>query len=501
MAARTTPCDLNDVTALCMPWTEIDGQLRPDFSRAAAIRSLELAATAYDLKIEEWREAGWHDISYQVDNTLLTGAPINGGAGGGLSGAVSDYFRLLARSRITRQNPISQLRGALRQREGSDTCKAIVMIHRAPGGRYVVAIGFMGTGKRIYDWFSNFRLTHEEGMHMGFLQLAREFEENFEKISFPETARELGLDRLTLKDILDECRRPGSRFRIWMAGHSQGGAVMQLVAFRAIRRGFLRQNLIGYGFASPSVVYENPGCDLSGFPLYHIINGDDVTPRVGAALHVGRCRVMTPDEAMRETCYRAAWPDPVFRALLRSLSTIRDSRSGLIWTLALLHALEDVPQSESVTVINGVLGRIMPEKLLGALGGRLDELIRFLIRKTQRQYTLSTGETEMPDKEIFLLRLRIGRLIAQYGARPFVKALLQSLALPHKLRGNDPNNGIAAYTYIVTERFDELRQKVWCGSVPRMGETLPAPRRLPVRALPAGRYARLSRSRRCRGSR
>ena len=489
---RFTGCDLANVAALCMPWIETDGLVRPEFSREAAQLSLELAATAYDLKVDDWRSAGWHDLSYQVDNTLLTGTAVNG-QGKGLSGVIGDYFRRLAHARIKRQNPISQLRGALRQREGSDTCKALVMIHAAPGGRYVVAIGFMGTGKRVYDWFSNFRLAREEGMHLGFLQLAKEFEDNGKAICFPETARELGLEKLTLSDIFAQCRRPNSRFRIWMAGHSQGGAVMQLAAFREIRRGLLRQHLIGYGFASPSVVYENPGCDLGSFPLYHIINGDDVTPRVGAALHIGRCRIFRPDTAMRQTCYRAAWPDPAFRTLLSMIQGIRESRDGLIWAMALLHALEDVPDAESVAVLTGILGRVLPERLLGALGGRLDELLRLLLHKTERGYMLSTGELQPPRGQVLRLRLRIGQLISCYGARPFVRALLQALSLPHKLRGNDAKNGVASYLYIVNERFDALRQRLWCGPAPHWNTALPpTPAR---RALPEGRYARLSAAR------
>ena len=485
-AGRFTDCDLSNASALCMPWVKVNKQLRPPFSQEAAKMSLELAATAYDMRMDAWKEAGWHDISFQVDQTLLTGSAVNGDENRRFSGAITGYYQHLARARLSRQNPITQLRGALRQREDSDTGKSVVMIHRLPGGRYVVAIGFMGTGKRIHDWFSNFRLAREEGMHLGFLQLARKFEAACDRICFPETAKELGLERLTLSDIFQSCRRPDSPFYLWMAGHSQGGAVMQIVAFREIRKGLLRQRMIGYGFTSPSVVYQNPGDDLSGFPLYHIMNGDDAFPRVGAALHIGRRRVFAPDREMREICYRAAWPDPAFRSLLSLTRLIRDSRSGLICTLALLHALEDLPDSESAAVLTGILGRLMPERLLGALGGRLDELLRLLIRKTERGYFLSTGEEKLPDNLILQLRLRMERLIAQYGARPFVKALLLALALPHKLRGSDEKNGVASYQYIITERFGSLCHRL-PGSVT---DRRPGP--TPGRRQTAGRFARFS---------
>lgn len=492
---RFTGRDLSNIMPLSMPWMEIDGQMRPEFSHAAAQLSLELAATAYDLKMDDWRAAGWRDFSYQVDNTLLTGAAVNGGGSSrGIGGAISDYFRRLAQARMTRQNPISQIRGALRQREGSDTCKALVMIHHAPGDRYVVAIGFMGTGKRIYDWFSNFRLAEENGMHRGFLQLTQEFEEKCGAISFPETAREMGLEKLTLSDIFDRCRRPGSPFRIWMAGHSQGAAVMQLAAFREIRRGLLRQNLIGFGFASPSVVYQNPGCDISGFPLYHIINADDMTPRVGASLHIGRCRVFWPDEEMRQACYRAVWNDPPFRAMLAMVRSFRDTKDALLWMMALLRALEDLPDAESAAVLTGMVGRMIPERLLTALGGRLDQLIRMLIQKTEQGYMQLSGELQAPPGTVLRLRLRIHDLIDHYGAKIFVRAFLQSLSFPHKLRGTDLEKGVSSYQYIVNQRFAALHQTIWCGPLPLMdGPNLI--RETGARRLPAGRFARLSTAR------
>jgi len=485
---RFTGWDLSDITALSMPWTEMDGQLRPIFSSRAAKLSLELAATAYDLEMAPWREAGWRDFSYQVDNKLFTGAALNMGSSR-IGGVISEYFQKIAHARIKRTNPISQLRGALRQREESDTCKAVVMLHPSFDGHYIVAIGFMGTGKRIYDWFSNFRLAREEGVHKGFLQLAQEFEENENEILFPQTARELGLHQLTLADILDECRRPGSRFKIWLAGHSQGGAVMQLYALREIQSGLLRQNLIGYGFASPSVIYENQSCDLSGIPLYHLINSDDVTPRVGAALHAGRCQVMIADDEMRRACYQPAWSEPGFQSMLLLLRALRDTKSGLVWTLGLLHALEDLPDEESIAVLSGFLGQLLPEKWMSALGGRLDEMIRMLIRKTERAYMLSSGELIAPRGNVYYARRQVGQMIVLYGARRFVKMLLQGLSMPHRLRINDATKGMAAYTYMVCRRFDEMKQMIWCGySVHFTGKRHAAPKR----KRPGGRFAILS---------
>ncbi len=485
---RLTGCDLNDITPLCMPWEENRGLVQPVFSRKAALLSLELASSAYDLDLDAWREAGWRDFSFQVDNTLLTGQAVNG-VSGGLSAVISDYFKFLARARLNRINPISQLRGALRQREGSDTCKAVVMLHPRPGpaGRYLVAVGFMGTGRRIYDWFSNFRLNREEGMHAGFLQLTREFEKKAWEICFPETAKELNLDRLTLSDILAECRRPGSRFRLWMAGHSQGGAVMQLFALREIRRGFLRQNMIGYGFASPSAVYARPDCDLGSFPLLHILNADDVFPRIGAALHVGRCRVMYPDTAMRAACAHAVWQDEVFRQAHRLLRSVTDSGGAFLLLWAMLLALGDVPADSAMAALNALAGSLAPEKLASALGSRREDILKALSRRAAQGYGVASEGREPPKETLAVLRGQIAALVTRYGGARFAKAALSCMAVFHRLRG--------PYLYIVTERFDNLVQRVWQPPVSAMEK----PMRGKTRRLPGGRYAGLTKARKRRG--
>lgn len=473
---KYTGCDLSNLTPLFMPWQEMDGMLQPIFSPSAMQLSLELSSAAYDLDTDPWREAGWYDFSYQVDNTLLTGPALNGK---GRMGVIGDYFRSLAHARIQRNNPISQLRGALRQREGSDTCKALIMIHQASGGRFVVAVGFMGTGKRIYDWFSNFRLDAEEGAHQGFLQLTREFEENLEKIQFPDTADALGLEKLSLKDILDRCRRPGSPFRIWLSGHSQGGAVMQMFAFREIRRGLLRQNLIGYGFASPSVLYVNPKCDPAGIPLFHIINEDDITPRLGARQHVGKCMIYHPDEKMRKHCYQDAWKDPFFREMLVSFRGIRESRGAMQWALGFFHALEALPDQESVMALSGIMGRMLPERLIGLLGGKMDQLLRFSIRHMEKAYQ-DAYEEEVPAFLVDLHRQQISRMLDQQGTRKFIKTLIMIFSLPHKLRGAVRENGTASYQYIVLREYRKLIRRIWCWPAPylpaaKTGKTRNAP--------------------------
>ncbi len=435
-----------------------------------------------------WRENGWYDVSYLVDKTLFTGSAVNGETAEGHSAALAEHYQRAAASLVKRQNPISLLRGTLRQRENSDTCKCVVMAHQAGPGRYVIAIGFMGTGRRIYDWFSNFRMEREEGMHRGFLQLTREFESQCSSILFPETARQMGLPSLTLADILLFCRRPGCPFTIWLAGHSQGGALMQLFALREIRRGMLRQNLIGYGFASPSVAYDNPGWDYTGFPLFHIMNGDDVTPRVGAKLHIGRCMVFQPDASMRAVCYGSAFSSPAFRDALRLLSLIQGSQGGLLFSLALLQAVESLPDQDASAILGRIAGTLLPDRMLSALGSRTDQFLRFLSRRVEMTYARVTAGEKIPSGLTGLYRDRMAFLIRKYGPQPFIRALLEAMAVPHRLRDTEGN---AAYQFIVAKRFSALKAYPNSADVPRS----PACPLRGQKAAPASRYRRYSHQR------
>ena len=162
------------------------------------------------MSVDRWVQAGWRDVTIQVDGSLTEGVDAD-------AGWLKSRWRLhRVRSRIRQRNPIGQVMGAIRQKDKSDTGKVLVMLHPAPEGRYVVAISFMGTGGRFYDWFSNFRMTSEDGVHRGFLQLTEQFEANETDILFPDTAKELGLERLSLRHILQEAKNPGSRFILWL---------------------------------------------------------------------------------------------------------------------------------------------------------------------------------------------------------------------------------------------------------------------------------------------
>lgn len=189
-----THCDLASLSSLTLPF-ESDPffRLRPPFTKEAAELSMELAQMTYTLELEPWEQAGWNDFSIQIDNSLKSGISHSDAASGEAMRRIVDAWKLgTAKAALNAQNPVSQVLSTLRQRERSDTIKAVCMAHPGENGQTVIAIGFMGTGKRMYDWISNLRFSTEEGFHRGFYQLCTFFEESVEQIVFPATAARQG---------------------------------------------------------------------------------------------------------------------------------------------------------------------------------------------------------------------------------------------------------------------------------------------------------------------
>lgn len=469
---NTGMCDLGSTAPLVEPWQIVNGQRFPRFSREAASLSLALAHAAYTMDMDAWREAGWRDLTFQIDNKLYSGG-VKNEEGHFLHEALADWVEYLARNKAKRAGLLSQYRGTLRQREAADTCKAVVMIHKALGGRYVVAIGFMGTGKRIYDWISNFRLENEAGLHQGFRQLTDEFIGKSDEISFPMTAAELGLGKLTLKDIFNECKSTGSRFSLWMAGHSQGGAIMQVLMYHLVMNGVRRSNLLGYGFASPSVVYGSLRCDLTGFPVYHIISSDDVTPRIGAVSHIGRCRVMNVDDAMARRCYLNLMDDAAFFDILRMMRTVRCTSDAAVWMVGFLRSVRELPPEDLELVYRGLFRIFMNDRLYDLLSERLYDLMACLIRKAEDHCKSILGVDSLPSANLMRYDRVCGDLIRKYGAPEFIRALLCALARPHKIRTEHPEEGEPPYQYMVLNRLGDIKDVIFSGNAPHMWAGIP----------------------------
>lgn len=458
--------DLSRLDSLTLPFARDPFyRLRPPFSAEAAELSLELANMAYTLDLEPWLEAGWDDFSIQIDDTLQSGITHGASADGERMRTLLNALKV-ARSRaaLRERNPVTQVMSAMRQRERSDTIKAVCMLHSLPDGRYMLAIGFMGTGRRFYDWISNFRFTTEEGFHKGFHQLCTYFEEGAESIVFPRAAAELGLEKLTLGEILMEMRSLSSRFRLWMAGHSQGGAVMQVFTHRLITDwGVLPQNMVGYGFASPTVATARLVYDPAAYPLYHILNSDDMVPRMGAVLHLGLCLNYPADEALREATYGLSTlpADMAAREALRPFQqAMVDTPSILLYSTAFLQCLAEEKGEEG---LNNLMSRkwAVPavDRMLTAAGDKAMDLLGRLIDNAQNGHAALTGRP-MDEAVLSELRDRMRPQIRSVPFRRLMGAVLGYCAPPHSImRNNQQEDG--AYALITRKGLDALQPFIW----------------------------------------
>ena len=473
-----TGCDLSRLDALTRPFAQGPFyRLRPPFSYEAAAMSLELADMAYSLELDPWMQSGWGDTSILIDDSLYSG--VSQPEGGEVLQSIASSWRLLrAKAGLKEWNPVSQLKSALRQREKSDTVKAVCMMHPMGGGRYLLAIGFMGTGSRFYDWFSNFRFTTEEGFHRGFYQLCQSFEENAESIQFPETAEALGLEKLTLGQVLLEMRSLSSRFRLWMAGHSQGGAVMQVFAHRLMNDwGVLAQNMVGYGFASPTVATGKLVYDPASYPLYHLLNTDDLVPTLGALVHLGLCLDYPSNETMRSLAY-----DPVReedREIMRLLRPfregMRDTPSCMLHITALLQCLAEEKGEEGLRELMSRWWAFSAvDRVLMQAGGRGMDVLGRILGALQEGYAAMTG-TLMKDADVSPLRDAIRPVVQNLSVRRLVSAMVLYALPPHRMVLRDEKNADGAYAYIVKNGLKEVRPFIWVK---------------PMRGLPVREYAR-----------
>lgn len=461
-----TGCNLSRLESLDRPFETDDfGYLRPVFSREETLLSLELAAMTYTLSVEPWMAAGWDDFSIQVDDQLQSGLVVPHSASGQRMRDIMNNLRMWRMKVALRErNPISQVMSALRQRERSDTIKAVCMMHPLPGGRWLAAIGFMGTGKRFYDWFSNMRFTTEGGFHKGFHQLCDCFESGLEDIVFPRTARALELGRLTLGDVLQELRSPNSRFKLWMAGHSQGSAVMQIFTHRLLTDWqVLPQNVAGYGFASPTVATGQDVADLAAYPLMHLLNSDDVVTRAGANAHLGLCLEYPAGDALRQAVYDLS-PLPAdveARHMLQPFyEALTDTPSILLHMSALLVCLAQEKGEDGLDSLMSRRWAIpMVDRMLLQAGGKAMNLLNAVLKNAREGYRDLTGHP-MDSKALSQLCDRFRPVVRALPVRRLMAALASLMMPPHHIN-HEPDHTHAAYVWITQNGLDSLRPFVW----------------------------------------
>lgn len=407
--------------------------------------ALELSALAYDMNVGPFLDQGWQDISIQVDDLLLTGLA---------SRRSCEQAAAKARSRMDKLGLISQYRGFKREKEEISTCKALVMANQMPTGKVCIAIAFTGTTRRIYEWLSNLRVTEEDGFHAGFLQLTRLFQENEGKIEFPSLAE--NEKKKTLFDILQEMRSGSDRYTLFVTGHSQGAALMQVYIYGLLLSGVPAAYVRGVGFASPSVAFARDIGLAADYPVLNVINADDVIARVGGQMHIGMCRVLPSTAAFRRACYGPRADSPALCAALDLMHQVRSTEDALLLFIALTESFLSLPEDESEEVLSTLMRLYLPDVLNQHLAGYARRMVRAVGRRLRKKCEQVAGTIRKEQLEEF--QMAWTAYFTQHGIREGAGAVLEALSRPHALSDEKQKR---AYQTLVEEYASQLVSCIW----------------------------------------
>ncbi|MBR4710501.1 MAG: hypothetical protein IKP10_00600 [Clostridia bacterium] len=389
-----------------------------------------MAAASYTFDAETLLARGWRDACAQLGPTVACG--LNPGA----DEKTRDDFHAVLKALDHRRSLRRNITSSVRQLRSGSGVKSMTLVRPGPDGRLLFCVVIMGS-VQLDDWLANFDMVSENGMHRGFLRRALTFEELEPDLTFPQTAKELGLDRLSLRDVIERCRLPGSPYRICVTGHSLGAAVMQVYVHHLLTvRGVAKENLLGVGFAPPSVATADAVARPEDWPIRHIINTDDVIPRTGAQVHLGQCLSFEPDMAMRTACYRYPDTDEAIdarREMRPVFDGLTDTGSCLCFGLALLELIADLPPKTVLPFLGRLKRTWAPLQLVIEAGdSQADRFNRHLQRRAASAYRSLLGER--PDSTLiarFYHQLRTA--VDRIGLQPAITAVGQLAAAPHSM--------------------------------------------------------------------
>lgn len=436
--------------------------LRQPFSPRLARMSAEMAANSYELDIKGWQSAGWDDCSFVVEDKVIH---LDGDGESRIAMLEKEWKRRRARSMIQGVKPVSDLRNGIRQILVTDMGKGMVMTRQTVGGRSVIAIAFVGTTDKYYDWFANFKFQHDEGLHHGFLSLARQFEAQTARVLLPKLAAARGEDTYTLADAILDAGRPDSGILFWLCGHSQGGAIVQTFAHLLLEKGVPAQNIIGYTFAAPTVAMGKYPGDPKVFPIYNIVNTDDLVTRVGAQMRLGVDWVYRPDDAFRKQYYgvqEGKWE--IFARAHQLAMQVQTTQQAIYWAIALIRLLRDM---DTDAEMKSFFAELVPRlSILRRINVGADDIAAFVEGKLIAQ---STGlAQEMPDSALIDgYEGDLRDFLRDVGAKECASALRLAIAAAHHMCVKTENVD-APYIAIVRRYLWACRPGVWsAGDSPR----------------------------------
>ncbi|MDR0929273.1 MAG: hypothetical protein LBM74_06105 [Oscillospiraceae bacterium] len=423
----------------------------PDaFQPELARMSAELSADVYSLSLSAWRAAGWVDAQFILRRRVM---PLGRDDDSAAKLVRAEWRQFRAKAQLRGARPIGDAVRTVRALLAADMGKSVVMACPLSDGRAVVAVSFLGTTRKLYDWLANFHAQPDAGVHAGFLAMARQFDAQAARIPLPGLSGALGLPAPTLADAIAAAQNPAGRVCLWLSGHSQGGALAQVYARLLMASGVATERLRGYTFGAPRVALAA----APPLPIYNLINADDLIPRLGAQTRWGNDRIFWPDDAFRAAHYRI--PEElaaVFARVRWHADAVRTMRDACAWGMALLGLVRGMGQSEAAAAF--VHAMIPKASLLGRVGIDLPELAQHLQTRLGAYSASHTGGA--PD-EALMARYREGLLacIAEFGAVATARALSACLTAPHRIRPDQKDETfVPPYASLVRRYLGETIQ-------------------------------------------
>ena len=145
----------------------------------------------------------------------------------------------------------------------------------------VVAIYVRGTNGTIQEWSSNFNVGN-------LFRFGQEFDAAEGKLRFPNAqwmrkTNHRGFDvcanriRAALTQYLETFVDPDATPVFWIAGHSRGGAISNILSAYLIDEG---NKVFAYTFASPNTTANTEASAAKYDCVFNLVNGDDFVPRL-----------------------------------------------------------------------------------------------------------------------------------------------------------------------------------------------------------------------------
>ncbi len=457
---RLTYTDLAQTDAFFAPFAP--DSIRPTFSPQIARMSAELAANAYALDINPWARAGWTDCTFVIEDKIVT---LDRDSDSKLAAIEHEWKRYRAKSLLHGVRPIGDLMRAARQFLVTDMAKTIVMTRILPDGQAVVALSFIGTTQKYYDWFTNFKFQPRSGMHHGFLELARQFDLQTARVSLPALAAALGETSCTLADVVRMAAQPDSGIRLWLSGHSQGGALVQTYTHLLLDKGVAPEHIHGYSYAAPTVCICGGVADPAAYPIYNLINADDLVPRIGAQLRLGMDMVYTPNEAFIAGHYHIDEEVlPAYGRVAYIADQVQSTRDALQWGIAVMRMMSTAETDDG---LEALFSDIVPYlSFLRRMGLSLDEMGQFMGSKLTEHYRTLTGEEPEP---ALLARYEemMRDALREFGGKAISRALATRLTAPHRISPDKRDDAfIPAYIAIARRYLPQMEAGVWLADAP-----------------------------------